>query len=84
MARPPHPSSTHDVQNVGTHEVGHVVGSADLYRTNYSELTMYGYAGETRAFVIVFEPSLPLEAPGSQPLLHQPDPARSSPVQTLT
>ena len=37
-------SSTFDVRNVGTHEVGHVVGLADLYRTNYSELTMYGYA----------------------------------------
>lgn len=37
-------SSTFDLRNVGTHEVGHVVGLGDLYRTNYSELTMYGYA----------------------------------------
>ncbi len=37
-------SSTFDVRNVGTHEVGHVVGLADLYRTNFSQLTMYGYA----------------------------------------
>lgn len=37
-------SSTFDVGNVGTHEVGHVVGLADLYRSNFSQLTMYGYA----------------------------------------
>jgi hypothetical protein len=37
-------SSTFDVRDVGTHEVGHVVGLADLYQTNYSELTMYRYA----------------------------------------
>jgi hypothetical protein len=36
--------STFDIRNVGTHEVGHVVGLADLYRSNYSQLTMYGYA----------------------------------------
>lgn len=42
-------SSTFDVLNVGTHEVGHVVGLADLYRDKYSALTMFGYAapGET-------------------------------------
>ena len=30
--------------SVGTHEVGHVVGLADLYQSSYSQLTMYGYA----------------------------------------
>lgn len=33
----------YDVRNIGTHEVGHVVGLADLYEDKNSELTMYGY-----------------------------------------
>ena len=39
-----------DVRNIVTHEVGHVVGLADLYTDVYSELTMYGYGakGETK------------------------------------
>jgi len=39
-----------DIQNIGTHEAGHVVGLADLYENQYSELTMYGYSeiGETQ------------------------------------
>ena len=38
-----------DVQNVATHEVGHVLGLDDLYEEQYRELTMYGYTskGET-------------------------------------
>ena len=32
-----------DVENVATHEAGHVVGLADLYATYNSEKTMYGY-----------------------------------------
>jgi len=40
-------SATFDVRNVGTHEVGHVVGLADLYQDKYSALTMYGYAAPT-------------------------------------
>lgn len=38
------------VRNVATHEVGHMVGLADLYDEVYSELTMYGYVkkGETK------------------------------------
>jgi hypothetical protein len=38
-----------DVQNVATHEVGHVLGLKDLYEEQYRELTMYGYTskGET-------------------------------------
>ncbi|MEE8470567.1 MAG: matrixin family metalloprotease [Dehalococcoidia bacterium] len=35
----------YDVRNVATHEIGHVVGLADIYEDAYSELTMYGYAG---------------------------------------
>lgn len=39
-----------DVRNIGTHEVGHVVGLDDLYNAKYSEITMYGYSskGETK------------------------------------
>jgi len=44
------PSDKFDVQNVGTHEVGHATGLADLYDTGDSEQTMYGYVnyGETK------------------------------------
>jgi len=36
-------SKMYDIQNIATHEVGHVVGLADLYEDQYRELTMYGY-----------------------------------------
>jgi hypothetical protein len=38
-----------DVQNIGTHELGHAAGMDDLYTGECSEETMYGYAdyGET-------------------------------------
>ena len=43
-------SDTYDVQNIGTHEAGHGIGVADLYDSEDSEQTMYGYAstGETK------------------------------------
>lgn len=39
-----------DVQDIATHEAGHVVGLGDLYESKYSEITMYGYSskGETK------------------------------------
>jgi len=39
-----------DVQNIATHELGHGFGLADLYDSQWSEQTMYGYgsAGETK------------------------------------
>ncbi|MFC1961636.1 matrixin family metalloprotease [Chloroflexota bacterium] len=42
--------SAFDIQNIGTHEAGHVVGLADLYEEKYNMLTMYGYSdtGETQ------------------------------------
>ncbi|MFC2069138.1 matrixin family metalloprotease [Chloroflexota bacterium] len=42
-------SKAFDVENIATHEVGHVVGLGDLYEEQYRELTMYGYGqtGET-------------------------------------
>ncbi len=35
--------STFDIQNIGTHEAGHVFGLGDIYDGKYSEMTMYGY-----------------------------------------
>lgn len=35
-----------DVQNIATHEVGHVCGLGDLYGPRDTELTMYGYGAE--------------------------------------
>lgn len=37
--------SVMDLQNIATHELGHGVGLADIYETECSEVTMYGYSG---------------------------------------
>lgn len=39
-----------DFESIATHELGHSVGLGDLYKTECSEVTMYGYAsnGETK------------------------------------
>jgi len=39
-----------DLQNIATHELGHGVGLSDVYETNCSLVTMYGYSdyGETQ------------------------------------
>jgi hypothetical protein len=34
-----------DIQNIATHEAGHTLHLGDLYESEYSEMTMYGYAG---------------------------------------
>jgi len=34
-----------DFENIATHELGHAVGMGDLYTSECSEQTMYGYAG---------------------------------------
>ncbi len=44
-----------DVRNVATHEVGHVVGLADLYEDLYRELTMYGYTSKGETIKISLE-----------------------------
>ncbi len=43
-------SNSFDVQNIGTHEVGHTLLLEDLYDSSDSEETMYGYGsiGETK------------------------------------
>lgn len=33
-----------DLQNIATHEIGHGVGLADIYDSNCSEVTMYGFS----------------------------------------
>jgi len=43
-AAPTCPSDKLDVQNVGTHEVGHVCGLGDLYDDEDAEMTMFGGA----------------------------------------
>ena len=35
-----------DLENIATHELGHVVGLGDVYTSKCSEVTMYGYSGE--------------------------------------
>jgi len=43
-------SAVMDLQNIATHELGHGVGLADVYETECSAVTMYGYSdyGETQ------------------------------------
>ena len=38
-------SDAMDIQNIGTHEMGHSAGLGDLYTTSCSIETMYGYSG---------------------------------------
>jgi hypothetical protein len=45
----------YDVHNIATHEVGHVVGLADLYEDQYRELTMYGYGSKSETIKISLE-----------------------------
>ena len=47
--------NAYDVANIGTHEVGHVVGLDDFYDTIYSEITMYGYSSKAETKKISLE-----------------------------
>jgi len=46
----------YDVQNIGTHEMGHCLVLNDLYKSYQSEMTMYGYGatGETKKQTLEF------------------------------
>ena len=44
-----------DVQNILTHELGHVIGLSDLYEDQYRELTIYGYASKGETMKITLE-----------------------------
>jgi len=48
-------TKAYDVANIGTHEVGHVVGLDDFYNTIYSEITMYGYSSKAETKKISLE-----------------------------
>jgi hypothetical protein len=39
------PGDQMDIQNIATHELGHVAGLDDVYTRSCSEVTMYGYSG---------------------------------------
>jgi hypothetical protein len=41
---PDDPSAVMDVQNIAAHELGHAVGLDDVYQTECSDVTMYGYS----------------------------------------
>jgi len=47
--------NAYDVQNIATHEAGHVVGLDDLYEGQYRELTMYGYSSKGETIKISLE-----------------------------
>ena len=47
--------NAYDVQNIATHEAGHVVGLDDLYEAPYRELTMYGYSSKSETIKISLE-----------------------------
>jgi hypothetical protein len=46
----------YDVQNIGTHELGHCLCLNDIYKSYQSEMTMYGYGatGETKKRTLEF------------------------------
>jgi hypothetical protein len=46
-----------DIQNIATHEFGHVVGLADLYTDSCKEVTMYGYSTLDEVKKQTLEPS---------------------------
>jgi predicted Zn-dependent protease len=46
-----------DIQNIATHEFGHVIGLADLYTNSCKEVTMYGYSNLEEVKKQTLEPS---------------------------
>ena len=45
-----------DIRNIATHEAGHTLVLDDLYQSQYSEMTMYGYSTEGEVKAISLEP----------------------------
>jgi hypothetical protein len=45
-------TTTFDIQNIGTHEAGHVCGLNDIYDSMYSAMTMYGYGSPGEVYKI--------------------------------
>lgn len=45
-----------DIRNIVTHEAGHTLVLDDLYQSQYSEMTMYGYSTEGEVKAISLEP----------------------------
>ncbi|MFC2068541.1 matrixin family metalloprotease [Chloroflexota bacterium] len=64
-------SKAFDVENIATHEVGHVVGLGDLYEEQYRELTMYGYGQTVETMKISLEEG---DVEGAQYLYGEPMP----------
>lgn len=50
--RPSKLKNAYDVQNIATHEAGHVAALGDLYEDLYRELTMYGYSAKSETLKI--------------------------------
>ena len=45
-----------DIRNIVTHEAGHTLVLEDLYKSQFSEMTMYGYSTEGEVKAISLEP----------------------------
>lgn len=49
-------SGAMDIRNIATHEAGHTMVLEDLYQSQFSEMTMYGYSTEGEVKAISLEP----------------------------
>lgn len=49
-------SGAMDIRNIATHEAGHTMVLEDLYKSQFSEMTMFGYSTEGEVKAISLEP----------------------------
>ncbi|MHA2068519.1 MAG: matrixin family metalloprotease [Candidatus Thorarchaeota archaeon] len=49
-------SGAMDIRNIATHEAGHTMVLEDLYQSQFTEMTMYGYSTEGEVKAISLEP----------------------------